>query len=733
MAHDVFISHSRVNKTVADALCAGLEAGGIRCWIAPRDVLPGRSFAGEITRAINQSKVMVLIFSADSNNSEQILREVQLAANARLHIIQFRLEDVVLNDDLQYYLSTPHWLDAMTPPLESHLGRLRASIEILLKTDTQEPLKSLTEVPSPVAPSIPGKTDEAPQDTSVALPEVAGLRMPPVPVIPIPPPEGRSDEPVEPPSQGGKKNRGGVYLGVAALVIFLVAVWAYVGSRPRTEVPRGPLETTQLSPTPSTQTTPAVAAIQQLVPSPSAQLRRSSTVQSSGKNPGISFVSMDQIFKSYSKTKDAEAKISEVRNAAKLEYDNRSEVYKKLLDEINQFNQRLEGAGLSAESKSRTAHERDAKIVATKAMEKEINDFRTAREKELQDQTSSMRASLVNEITVAIDQLIGAGDSVVIDTSGMSANGVPLILFSPASADMSSRVVSKLNGGTSSPFSSAQALRLATVDMNTVFKNYTKTKDAESKINEAREAARKEFDDRAATYKKLLEEINQLNRALEASGLSADSKARTARDRDEKIAAVRAMEREINEFRATRERQLQDQSLKMREDIVSDIKKAISATLPSGNSPVIIDQSGLSADGVPLVPYCKALPDLSRLVTDSLNRSPSRGYGNDKPSFSSSEKLRFACVDMNRILNALPGANEKPAGQNEKEMTEAAVKKRSAMVEKIVQFLSGYAPPAGVGVIFDSSGHSLNTTPVIVASPELPDLTDDVIKGISAP
>lgn len=132
MAHDVFISHSAKDKAVADAVCAALERGGVRCWIAPRDVQPGRSFAGEITRAIQQSKVMVLVFSAHSNNSEQVLREVQLAVSSHLHILQFRIDDVRPNDDLTYFLSTPHWLDAMTPPLETHLERLVSAVKALL-------------------------------------------------------------------------------------------------------------------------------------------------------------------------------------------------------------------------------------------------------------------------------------------------------------------------------------------------------------------------------------------------------------------------------------------------------------------------------------------------------------------------------------------------------------------------------------------------------------------------
>src|SRR5947207_9455506 len=116
MPRDVFISHSAQDKKVSETICAALEQGGIRCWIAPRDVRPGRSFPGEITRAIQQSKVFLLVFSGHSNNSEQVLREVQLATDSRLPIIRFRIEDVALTDDLRYFLSTPHWLDALTPP-----------------------------------------------------------------------------------------------------------------------------------------------------------------------------------------------------------------------------------------------------------------------------------------------------------------------------------------------------------------------------------------------------------------------------------------------------------------------------------------------------------------------------------------------------------------------------------------------------------------------------------------
>jgi hypothetical protein len=173
MAHDVFISHSSQDKTIADAVCAALETEAVRCWIAPRDVQPGRSFAGELTRAIQRSKVMVLIFSKHSNASEQVLREVQLAANSRLHIVQFRIQDIVPNDDLEYYLSTPHWLDALSPPLESHLGRLQTSVKALLLLGAEEAPEQIATSVVPLPP--PEKQEAVPVvvgESESALPPV---------------------------------------------------------------------------------------------------------------------------------------------------------------------------------------------------------------------------------------------------------------------------------------------------------------------------------------------------------------------------------------------------------------------------------------------------------------------------------------------------------------------------------------------------------------------------------
>jgi hypothetical protein len=186
MPHDVFISHSTKNKAAADAVCATLEKATIRCWIAPRDVQFGRPFPGEITRAIKESKAIVLIFSADSNNSPQILRELQLAADARLHIIQFRIEDVAPNDDLQFYLSSLQWFDAMTPPLDEHLSRLAIALKDILGLPEKDMGKSVREILPPPAASERERLAAAPQAVTGASKErpyvnSLGMKFVPVP------------------------------------------------------------------------------------------------------------------------------------------------------------------------------------------------------------------------------------------------------------------------------------------------------------------------------------------------------------------------------------------------------------------------------------------------------------------------------------------------------------------------------------------------------------------------
>ncbi len=134
MTYDVFISHSAKDKTTADAVCAILESRRIRCWVAPRDLLPGTDWGEAIIHAISQSRVMVLILSSNANRSAHVKREVERAVNKNVIIVPLRVEDVQPSGSLEYFLSTQHWIDAITPPLEKHLQQMAESIKALLST-----------------------------------------------------------------------------------------------------------------------------------------------------------------------------------------------------------------------------------------------------------------------------------------------------------------------------------------------------------------------------------------------------------------------------------------------------------------------------------------------------------------------------------------------------------------------------------------------------------------------
>ena len=167
----------------------------------------------------------------------------------------------------------------------------------------------------------------------------------------------------------------------------------------------------------------------------------------------------------------------------------------------------------------------------------------------------------------------------------------------------------------------AQGFKVGTVDMNRAFKEYGQTKDAEVKINDAKNAAKKEYDERAESYKKALDEINKLNQQLDAPALSADAKTQKAKERDEKIAAIKNMEREIQEFRQTRERQLQEQALRMREGIVKEITDVLMEKVKAANYDFVFDKTGQSLSGVPVVMYSRDNVDMTTDVITALNKA----------------------------------------------------------------------------------------------------------------
>ncbi len=110
-AADVFISYASTDATVATAIVDGLERHGLRCWIAPRDVVPGSLYADGIVRAINGARVFVLVLSEHAVASGHVGKEVERASSKRRQIIALRTDQAPLTPAFEYFLSESQWID----------------------------------------------------------------------------------------------------------------------------------------------------------------------------------------------------------------------------------------------------------------------------------------------------------------------------------------------------------------------------------------------------------------------------------------------------------------------------------------------------------------------------------------------------------------------------------------------------------------------------------------------
>ncbi len=126
--NEIFVSYSQADRECAHELVAVLEAQGLDCWIAPRDISPSADWAEEIIDAISAARIMVLVFSASSNRSPQVRREVERAVHKGVTVLPFRIEDVVPSKSLEFFLSAQHWMDAFAPPREPHYRRLSSHL-----------------------------------------------------------------------------------------------------------------------------------------------------------------------------------------------------------------------------------------------------------------------------------------------------------------------------------------------------------------------------------------------------------------------------------------------------------------------------------------------------------------------------------------------------------------------------------------------------------------------------
>jgi len=222
--HDVFISYAQEDKLIADAVCARLESRNIRCWIAPRDINPGKNFPEAIIEGIEEGKVLVVIFSSSANKSPHVTRELTHAVNKGRIIIPFRIEDVIPSKSMEYLIGVPHWLDAVTPPMEQHIDRLVGTVEHIIGKRTGTAAPPVTTEAGASQPDPKPVLQEVPDGPSQGqLPDTT-------PVIPPPKDEAKEAAESQPSSAVPVRNTKVLAAaGVALAVVILLSVMMLTG------------------------------------------------------------------------------------------------------------------------------------------------------------------------------------------------------------------------------------------------------------------------------------------------------------------------------------------------------------------------------------------------------------------------------------------------------------------------------------------------------------------------
>lgn len=129
---EVFICHSSADARAATDLCTCLEASGVKCWIAPRDPVPGVPYGQQLVNAISRTRVLLLVLSGNANDSRAVLGELELASNRNKIILPVLIENVLPSASLEFYVRPVHWFDASTRPLAEVVPDLVRHVQNLL-------------------------------------------------------------------------------------------------------------------------------------------------------------------------------------------------------------------------------------------------------------------------------------------------------------------------------------------------------------------------------------------------------------------------------------------------------------------------------------------------------------------------------------------------------------------------------------------------------------------------
>ncbi|MEM1059476.1 MAG: OmpH family outer membrane protein [Verrucomicrobiota bacterium] len=162
-------------------------------------------------------------------------------------------------------------------------------------------------------------------------------------------------------------------------------------------------------------------------------------------------------------------------------------------------------------------------------------------------------------------------------------------------------------------------MKVAVIDMQKVFKEYSMTKKADEELKSSFSDYQKTYKDMLEDYQKMVEEAGKLRDEANNEVLAEKVKEEKLKMYQAKVGEIRGYERKLKEFEITRRRQIEESGARMRKKIVEDITAQVEKISASKEFNIVMDKSGMAITGTPIVMYAAGLPDLTEEVITTVN------------------------------------------------------------------------------------------------------------------
>jgi outer membrane protein len=174
--------------------------------------------------------------------------------------------------------------------------------------------------------------------------------------------------------------------------------------------------------------------------------------------------------------------------------------------------------------------------------------------------------------------------------------------------------------------------RIVTIDLNKVFNDYYKTPIASAKLKETADSFNKEHDDMMAAYKKEIDELNKLRDDQDKPEYTAEVREQKRKAVADKLTETQKMQRDIDDYRTSHRKILEEQTQRMRQTILKEIQDVIDKEARDAGYLLVLDKSGNTLNGVPAVVFSQDSLEITDDIVKILNKNQPAGGAAPKPA-----------------------------------------------------------------------------------------------------